>query len=721
MLNETSLVVVDHDDEIHNPSTQPHFQDVLATRVSRRAVLKGGLGAAAATFVGGSALLAPEKAHANGLTLGFTAVAKNLDDQVTIPPGYSARLLIATGDPLAPGVSAYLNDGTQPDFGMRCGEEHDALYFFGMNANGEADPTANDRGLLVMNHEVSRPTQLFVNGPITRADNTRPDFQVRAEMQQHGVSVVEIAKDVNGDFQVVTDSPFNRRINAFSRMNLRGPVRGNAQAITPYSPAGRRTRGTINNCANGFTPWGTYLTCEENWAGYFTRATGSDALIPAKQAQSLSRYGVPIGRNSRYAWELGSLSYMRRMDITAAGASASADFRNEAFLQGYVTEIDPFNPSSVATKRTALGRMGHEGCWVGKIEAGKPLVFYMGDDAQNEYVFKFVTRAKWDPADFGRGLAAGNKYLDRGTLYVARFNDDGSGDWIELKHGLNGLDANNALYPFADQADVVINARLAADAVSATRMDRPEWAAVNPLNGEVYLTLTNNSNRRVLPTGTQTAVNAANPRDFGDPESTTNPNQPGSGNRNGHIIRWLETGGEQAALTFTWDVYLFGSQANAASANVNLSGLTDDNDFSSPDGLWFARESSAAAGLLWIQTDDGAYTDTTNNQMLAALPGTVGDGESVAVNGVITYPGAAATNATVRRFLTGPLGCEVTGVDTTPDGKVMFVNIQHPGEDGAPGAQQSGWPSNQFGGAGTRPRSATVVITRDDDGVIGIA
>ncbi|HEX4872197.1 MAG TPA: PhoX family phosphatase [Nevskiaceae bacterium] len=714
---------VDHDDDVcTNPSTTPHFAEILEQRVSRRGVLKGGMGAAAATFVGGSLLAAPEARAQTSLTLGFNAVGKTLADQVTVPEGYSVSVLTAKGDPLADAVSDYLNDGSQTDFEMRVGDEHDALYYFGMDANGGFDPSNSNRGLLVMNHEVTRPEQLFSDGARVRPDGARPAFQVRAEMQAHGVSVIEIAKDGNGRFQVVRNSPFNRRVHGYTPMNIRGPMRGNALAVTAYSTRGLRTRGTLNNCANGYTPWGTYLTCEENWAGYFTRTPGSESLFSAKELQSHTRYGVGSSGNSRYQWERGPASYMKRHNITPTGASAAEDFRNEAFLQGWVVEIDPFSPASLPQKRTALGRFAHEGAWVGPVVAGQPIVYYMGCDSRNEYVYKFVSARNWDPADVGGGVAAGHKYLDRGTLYAAKFKADGSGEWVELSFGVNGLDASNSLYPFADQADVVCNARLAADSVGATPMDRPEWAAVNPLNGEVYLTLTNNSNRRVMPSSSShRPVDAANPRDFNDPEATSNPNLPGGGNRNGHIIRWAEAGNDPTALAFQWDIYLFGAQANADAARVNLSGLTAENDFSSPDGLWFGRESHAGAGLLWIQTDDGAYTDTTNCMMLAAIPGQVGDGGTVAVNGVTTFRGAVATPSTVRRFLVGPLGCEITGVDTTPDGRTMFVNIQHPGEDGAPGSQQSGWPSNQFAGLpGDRPRSATVVITKNDGGIIGL-
>jgi hypothetical protein len=277
-------------------------------------------------------------------------------------------------------------------------------------------------------------------------------------------------------------------------------------------------------------------------------------------------------------------------------------------------------------------------------------------------------------------------------------------------------------YTFESQADILVNTRLAADAVGATPMDRPEWTAVNPANGEIYLTLTNNNNAGRPITGTD----AANPRSYVEPRGTGTT----TGNPNGHIIRMREAGNSTAATTFTWDIYLFGADSTDASANVNLSGLTNDNDFSSPDGLWFARPqnpSGVGRPLLWIQTDDGAFTDRTNNQMLAALPGRVGDGGARTVtntNGTTatqaTFVGATATAATLRRFLVGPREAEITGVDTTPDGRTLFVGIQHPGENGTPAAPSSNWPQSQSGTASGRPRSSVVAVTRADGGIIGL-
>ncbi|MGQ0621843.1 MAG: PhoX family protein [Panacagrimonas sp.] len=703
----------DDADTSTNESVNPHLLDLIAARLTRRDVLKG-MSAVSAAFFGGAALSLSEKANAvGGLQLGFNAVAKSLADAVIVPTGYTARVLYALGDPIRNGVSEYANDGTDQQFDRRAGDHHDGMYYFGMNANGTPNRNASNRGMLCMNHEALTTTYLHANGATNNGSGVRPEAEALKEMQAHGVSIIEIAKDGGGQFQVVRNSSRNRRLTAITTMRIQGPAAGSSQLVTLFSPNGTRTRGTVNNCAEGFTPWGTYLTCEENWAGYFARPTTDDANRSAKELTSLRRNGVTSALG-RHNWASVEGDNFDRWDATVKGASAEADYRNVANTYGWVVEVDPYKPKSHPVKRTALGRFAHEGCWPHLPPVpGKPVVFYMGDDQRGDYVYKFVSRENFNPAD--RGIAAGNKYLNRGTLYVARFNADGTGAWLPLVFGQNGLDASNTAYPFEDQADVLINARLAGDALGATKMDRPEWVAVDPTTGLVYLTLTNNSNRRITAGTGQQAVDAANPRDYTD--GLGNP--AGGGNRNGHIIRWREAGDQPAATSFTWDIWLFGAEADDVASNVNLSNLDDSNDFSSPDGLWCDPR-----GVMWVQTDDGAFTDTTNCMMLAAVPRHMNDDgatgssrpDAVAVNGVVTYV-APVPGPHLRRFMVGPKDCELTGVDITPDGKTMFVNIQHPGENGTLASLISTWPA--LDGV-SRPRSATIVITRDDGGVIGL-
>jgi uncharacterized protein len=730
------------DDESHNTSDNPPFEAILKARMNRRTLLKGGFATAATTLLGGAlsggnAFAATPIAVA-AFSLGFAAVAKSTADVLTVPTGYTARVLYRLGDPINGSVADYANDGsdTAASFANRAGDHHDGMSYFGLNNAGiAADATNAKRGLLVMNHENITQIFLHTHAEVAAGMPTtgRVAAQIDKEVNAHGISVIEVMRE--GDsFRVIKGSAWNRRLTAASLMDISGPARGDERMITQFSTNGTQTRGTLNNCANGTTPWGTYLTCEENWAGYFKRPASTG--LGAKAATAQTRYIGSKASDGSYGWAnpsgggLSGVDLYARWNITP-GASAASDFRNAANTMGWVVEIDPFSPNAVPRKRTAMGRFGHEGAMPAKAVAGKPLVYYMGDDARGEYIYKYVSSKNWATADAAigglamGGLAIGDKYLDDGKLYVAKFNADGSGQWLELTFS-NATIANYTSYAFADQADVLINCRIAADAIGATPMDRPEWTGVHPSTGDIYVTLTNNSDRGKLGTtngGKSRGLDAANPRYYNDGEGN-------KGNPNGHILRMKETASNPAAATFNWDVYLFGAETGLDTTHVNLSGLTDDNDFSSPDGLWFSQ---SHPGLMWIQTDDGAYTDVSNCMMLAAIPGSQGDGGAVNVtslavpshNGtqtVTTFVGQDATAATLRRFLVGPKGCEITGICETPDGKALFVNIQHPGEDtpsiniATPVNYESGWP----GVSGVdRPRSATIVITQDDGGVIG--
>lgn len=670
----------------------------------------------------------------NPAVLGFTAVAKNKLDVVTVPTGYSVQVINRLGDPIAAGVPAYKNDGTDTNFAQRIGDHGDALYWYGLSSAGARDDASSTRGLLVQNHENINQQYLHVNGA-TSSGGVRPESEAQKEIDCHGVSVTDVSVNASGVWSVNQASSLNRRITPATPMALNGPVRGSDLVKTPYSPTGVAGRGTINNCANGTTPWGTALTCEENWAGYFRRS-GDTANRTAKEVTGLSRYGVTSSSGS-YGWSTvtpadSTNTLFRRWDARATtGGSATTDWRNEPNQFGWVVEIDPYNASSTPRKRTALGRMGHEGCWPGLFVAGRKPAWYMGDDSRREYLYKFVSNTAWVAADATASdrLSIGDKYMDAGTLYVAKFNADGTGTWLPLVFGQNGITAASTVYPFADQADVLVHARLAADVVGATPMDRPEWTAVNPANGQVYLTLTNNNAAGRPLAGTD----AANPRHYNDPNGAAQT--ANYGNPNGHIIRLRENGDTTEATAFTWDIYLFGAGADLDAANINISGLTADQDFSSPDGLWFSRATNAAGlvkPVLWVQTDDGAYTDVTNCMMLAAMPGSVADGGARTITNTgsggatatqATRVGAAPTAATLKRFLVGPVECEITGVDTTPDGRTLFVGIQHPGENGTPAAPSSHWPDSQAtgtAGATVRPRSAVVVITKTDGGVIAL-
>jgi secreted PhoX family phosphatase len=746
--NRTDDSGVDLDDIGTNPTSNPSFTDLIASRLSRRHLFGLGVGTASAALLqacgGGSdggvnfPILPPAPAPAPPapppapappapLKLGFNAVAKSLDDVVSVPVGYTASVLYRLGDPIAAGVPAYANDGTDAPatYDRRAGDHHDGMTFFGINASNKWDPVNASRGLLVMNHEAItplflHPTGQTITGSGTAAVRTVAD-EVLREFYLHGVSVIEVNKNGSA-WSYKQDSSFNRRVHTLTEMSFSGPAAKTDYLKTKYSTDGSKTRGTLNNCANGTTPWGTYLTCEENWAGYFRRIAATDnAKRTAKEIASFTRYGVASNGRELWATVAGGDDIHARWNTEVIGATATDDYRNGSNTYGWVVEIDPFTPASTPKKRTALGRFGHEGACLGPVVVGKPLVWYMGDDSQNEYLYKFVSTKAWDAADIGGGIAAGDKYMDDGKLYVAKFKADGTGDWLELKLGVNNITSGYAAYAFADAADVLVNVRHAADAAGATKMDRPEWTAVNPKNGEVYLTLTNNAARTISGVN---GTDAANPRFYNDPKGVAQTAQ--KGNPNGHIVRFADTGGNPAAVTFKWDCYLFGARSTA-SADVNLSALGADNDFSSPDGMWFSQ---AAPGLLWLETDDGKYTDVTNCMLLGALPGTVGDGAAKTITNVdggttatqATFVGKAPGTDGLRRFLVGPKDCEITGIAESGDGRALFVNIQHPGET-TPAANiadptlfGSHWPQ----GGTARPRSATVVITKNDGGLIGL-
>jgi secreted PhoX family phosphatase len=724
----------------------PGLESLVQARLSRRSLLLGaaGLGGGLAAGVG---VLGPAPAAAAPLqavppapepvvwprvaapalnALGFEAVPKSLADQVSVPPGYRVQVLYALGDPLKASVPEYGNEGRDEHFEHRSGDHHDGMEWFGLDAQGRPSGSSTRRGLLAINHEATTGglTSVFLHPEGGTASLPRPAAEVRKEVLVHGLSVLEV-RQRSGQWDYRKDSPLSRRITPWTAAEIHGPARGDAQMSTRFDPKGLRARGTLNNCGTGKTPWNTLVSGEENWSGYFHRDAKDDERRgrTSKAVAGLLRYGRRAGDPSRHGWEsAGSEDEFARWNNSAVGADAASDYRHEMNTFGYVVEIDPFDGRQALRKRTALGRFAHETVSFAKPVVGQPVVAYMGDDSRNEYLYKFVSEARWRAQDAhaANRLAVGDRYLDRGTLYVAKFHEDGRGEWLELSLN-NPLVAANPDFEFSSAADIAIFTRLAADAVTATKLDRPEWGGINPRNGEVYFTLTNNSQRTV---DGERAVDAANPRFYAD----TKGSQENRGNVNGHIIRLAER--LPTDLNFRWDIYLFGAQADADVARVNLSRLVADNDLSAPDGLVF----SASTGICWIQTDDGAMDDLSNCMMLAALPGQVGDGQAVTLRYarddgsekvVQTQVGASPTTATLRRFLVGPKGCELTGCCETPDGRALFVNIQHPGEATAladvnrPERFESQWPANAGYGRGRRPRSATLVITKADGGRIG--
>lgn len=635
-------------------SDSPHLNDLLEAQLSRRSALKGGLGLASSTLFAGAGVsaLAGCSDDDSPFELSFKNVAgTNAADSVSVPEGYVAEAFMPWGTPLVNGAPAFRGDGTNTaaDQALQMGQNHDGVQYFPIEGS--------NRGLLVMNHEYTNSTLYAGNGRQEDAEGkpTNAD-EVRKDINAHGVAVLEITRGSDGRVSLVQGSSLNRRITAATPMAISGPAAGSPLLRTPYSPSGTATRGTVNNCAKGSTPWNTYLACEENIQGYFISNDAEPPRETARMGINANGFGyfwnAVAGDPSEVAGEFA------RFDVSSDG-----DWANEANTFGWIVEIDPFDPTSTPIKRTALGRMRHEGCEPGRIRAGERVAFYMGDDDRFEYFYKFVTAAAYNPN-------SNASLLDEGTLYVAKFEANGGGEWLELSMNNPTLAA-----VFSNQAELLVNTRTAADLVGATPMDRPEWTTTDTRTGEIYLTLTNNTRRSSL--SDDAGENAVNPR---------------LNNSHGHVIRLAEAGDDPAATSFSWTIFVFGSDADGSSSGANLSGLTLDNEFASPDGIWFDPR-----GVLWIQTDNGADLDSdSNDQMLAVIPSRLPGDRTI----------TPETQAQLKRFFVGPAGCEVTGVQMTPDYRTMFVNVQHPG---------GSWPAND---GVSRPRSSTVVIRREDGGEI---
>ena len=632
--------------EDSNTSNNPSIHEV--SDPARRLMLRGGMGMAIGGIFSGLAGCATGgAASGSGPLVGFKSVPISTKDGITVPEGYMSQVMAAWGEPIgvAGNMPAFKFDAsnTAAEQEVQMGMHHDGIHYYPLG-QGEA---GNKNGLLVMNHEYTDDGLLHTDGM-----NTWSAEKVKKAQAAHGATIIEVREN-GGNWDVVRPSRFARRFTANTPMTIAGPAAGHAMMKTAADPAGTRVLGTLNNCGSGITPWGTYLTCEENFAGYFS---GGDTISAHDR-----RWGLAKGGRG-YRWH----EHDARFDATKNP--------NEINRFGWIVEIDPMDPTSTPIKRTAMGRAAHEGATVAVTKEGHAVV-YSGEDAQFEYIYKFVSEKKIRPATATQTAAQVNRnLLDDGILYVAKFNADGTGEWLPLIHGIGKMTAANG---FKDQGEVVIKARQASDTLGATKMDRPEWIDIDKA-GWVYCTLTNNSNRAGA---NRPGVDAANPR---------------ANNTQGNIIRWKENG-DFDGDTFKWNHFVMAGDPSLARAEAK--GNVKGDMFSCPDGMW-----TDARGVLWIQTDmstsamgKGDLINMGNNMMLAA---DVNTGE-------------------IRRFLTGPSGCEITGATQTPDGKTMFINIQHPGEspsersDPAAPSKFSSWPNNN------RPRSATVAIRRKDSGVVG--
>jgi hypothetical protein len=617
-------------DEMRDPRPETtDFDRVVETAISRRGllgVLAIGSGAAAMGLgaAGLGSLMSSTSAQAASARFGFTPVGIATDSTIHVPEGYAWQIVARWGDRL-------FSDAADFDHATG-GDAATADRVFGENTDGMEFFSIGGRNVIAVNHEYVNPK---LNLPRNEGGKPASAEDVAKLQKLQGVTVMEVEEGDDG-WKIVVDSPLNRRIDHLTPMKISGPAAGHDLLKTEADPTGTRSLGTYNNCGSGRTPWGTYLTCEENFNGYFG-STDETVSLP----EDFKRYGIKTG--SVYSYE----KFDPRFDLSKNV--------NEPYRAGYIVEIDPADPSSTPVKRTALGRFKHENAEVVIAPDGR-VVVYLGDDERGEFLYRFVSSASYVPGGDTSSL------LDDGTLFVAKFNDDGSGEWLALTPETTGMSA----------PEIAIKTRLAASKVGATTMDRPEWVATNPIAAEAYCALTNNKNRGVKPNagGDETPVGGPNPREK---------------NNYGQIVRWYPEGQDHAANGFAWDLYVMAGNptvhegAYAGSGNIN-----EGNLFNSPDGMAFDT-----TGRLWIQTDgsdsnQGDYAGMGNNQMLVGDP----------------------VSGRIERFLTAPLGSEVTGLCWSADLRTMFVGIQHP---------DAPFPD----GEGTLGRSAIVAIKRTDNAVIG--
>ncbi len=627
---------MDDQDDTVSQSAETPIGALIERRLSRRAALQG-LGA-----LGVAALVAPPAGAAGPSTLTFAEVAHVNDDTHHVPEGYEVQVLIRWGDPVLPGAPAY-DPRHQSATGQRLqfGYNND---FIGLHPL-PIGSTAGDRFLMVVNHEYTNSNLMLPGIGEGREARLRADHaQVEIEMAAHGGSVIEIARD-GRRWKVVDGSRYARRIDATTPMRIAGPAAGSDRLKTSADPDGTRVLGMFNNCAGGETPWGTWLTCEENFYVYFA---GEQDRLP--EPALARRYA--LGRSPAYAWG----KFIDRFDL--------AKEPNEPNRFGWIVEIDPYDPQAMPVKRTALGRFAHEGCHHALARDGR-VVCYMGDDSRMEYVYKFVTARPWDSRD----RAANRDLLDEGTLYAARFHADGTLTWLPLVHGQGPLTAENG---FANQADVVIHARRAADLLKATPMDRPEDVEANRVNGRVYVALTNNAQRK------PEQVDAANPR---------------ANNENGHVIEIAPAGGDHAATTGTWEILLAAGDPARDAGTKYHPGTSANGWLSSPDNITFDGR-----GRLWIATDSGGVRGIADGVYACDVSG----------------PGRGLT----RQFFAAPRGAEVCGPTFTPDDRTLFLSIQHPGEGKGSTFEtpSTRWPDFKDG---LPPRPSVIAITKKGGGVIG--
>ena len=695
--------------------------ELMLRRWNRRDVLAGGGALAAAGLVGCEGESASAAAPGASAPTPFATIAGSAEDRVMLPDGFAADVLIRWGDPVVPGAAALDVAGIATGSLLAPGTAAAQALTFGTNCDGMGVFRISDERIVIcINHELPEPSRMFAGWSAAGRERRTAAFvqenpELVAVMQAAvGLSVLEFER-VGDSWRFVPDSPLNRRITAHTPMEMAGPAARHPWLGGSEADVGR-CLGTFGNCAANETPWGTYVTAEENTNDFFGNGDAAEwdpLLLRANERFSLR------GGTSLFRWELVD----ERFD--------HAKHPSESMKFGWIVELDPMNPERPIRKRTALGKFRHEGAMTVLNSERRPVV-YMGDDAGFEYFYKFVGEQSYDPAN----PAGTDTLLDVGTLYVAKLNDDGSGEWLPLVYGIRPeLSETNG---FASQADVVMRCREAADLVGATPLDRPEDVAVHPHNGRVYLACTQGAQRgqRLPPRPPQAAGAApeAAPAQAGGggpapaqdsapaaPEAPTEgaaaagadgpppppPTYPGPDGANprapnpyGHILEFTETGDDAAALTFRWDVFLLaGDPAEEGLASVVIAGRLSPavayyagrsdskglSAFANPDNLGFDP-----AGNLWIVTD-GTQPDDNNN-------------------GCFVCPTEGPDRGLVRQFMSGPVGAEISGATFSPDGQTLFINVQHPGSGSTIEEPNSHWPD----GGDAQPRSSLIAIRSID-------
>jgi secreted PhoX family phosphatase len=651
------------DDIPTNPNLSRTIGDVINTRYGRRDVLRGVLGVSATTALfGTSALIAPNEAAAAPTNrYNFNELAWGNDETHHIAEGYNADVLLRWGDPVT---------ANAPEFDVMNQSAAAQLQQFGYNNDYVGFTALNDegtRGLLCVNHEYTNEEVMFPG--LGRQD--RDGFKgmtpelIDIEMAAHGGTVVEIEQK-DGKWSVVQDGEFNRRITPLNtEMTFSGPAAGHPRMQTNADPAGMTVIGTMNNCAGGMTPWGTYLMAEENFHGYFWTdkldAEGKPDISAQPEAKQMKRYGVP-GR--WYAWG----TQYERFNIDKEP--------NEPNRFGWIVEVDPRDPSAKPIKHTALGRFRHEGAETTVSKDGH-LVIYSGDDNRFDYQYKYVSGGK-----VSDDRAANSALLSDGTLYVARFDEDGTVVWMPLIFGNGPLTAANG---FNDQGDVMIDTRLAADLLGATPMDRPEDAQPRG-DGTAYIMLTNNNRRK------PEQEDAANPR---------------ADSSFGHIIEIKEDNADHASTKGTWSILVKCGDPAIADVGAHWNPETSVNG-------WFGSPDNAAIdvdGRLWVSTDQGSKWGKT--------------GKSDGLYGVETE---GELRGTSKLFFRTPVGGELCGPYFHDSGETLFLAVQHPGTDGTKDLKGFERDST-FEDPATRwpdfdpkmpPRPAVVVVTKQGGGKIAV-